>query len=136
VTITGNINYAKVFDPNNQSSIPYFTLIARGNITVAGNVTNLDGLYVAQPNGGSSGIFSTCDSFCTSQLVVNGAVIAQHAELLRAHGTLDQPSPDVNGVGPNPAEIFNYVPSMVIGSPMLNSQFGTLEGIFNLPPVF
>ena len=137
VTIDGNITYPDTFDPNTQSNIPYFALIVNGNITVASNVTRLDGLYVAQPNsGGSDGVFSTCDSICPDQLVVNGAVIAQKVDLLRSHGTVGPLSTDPNGIGTDPAEIFNYVPSMVIGAPDFQSQTGGVETIFNLPPVF
>lgn len=136
VTINGDINYAKSFDPTNQANIPYLAIVARGNIVVTGNVRLLNGLYIAQPTGSTNGVFATCDDVCNQQLVVNGAVIAQHVELLRSHGTLSAPSPDTNGVGGNPAEIFNFVPSMIIGAPAFATQFGTLEGLFSLSPVF
>lgn len=136
LVITGNINYAGTFNPNNTTSIPYLAIIARGNITLTGAVGHLDGLYVAQPSSSSEGFFSTCAGTCNSQLVINGAVIAQHVELLRSHGTLGPLQDNSYSAGTNPSEIINYVPSMVIGSPMFSSHFGTLEGLFSLPPVF
>lgn len=136
VTINGNINYPILYDPTNQANVPYFALIVRGTITLTGNVTHLDGLYVAQPAGQSGGVFATCDGTCNNQLIINGAVIAQHVELLRNHGTLGPVNSDPNGIGYNPAEIINYIPSMVIGSPYFASQYGNLESIFSLPPVF
>jgi hypothetical protein len=85
-------------------------------------------------------VFATCTTgasdHCNSQLVVNGAVIAQHVELLRAHGTLDAPSGANSGIGSSPAEIFNFTPSLIIGNPAFASQFGKSEILFSLPPVF
>lgn len=139
VTIGGNIMYPSTFNPSDQSNIPYLTIIAKGNITLTSGVSELDGLYIAQPSSqaGTDGIFSTCDSTCNNQLVVNGAVIAQHVELLRSHGTLDPPGHgDVNNIGSNPAEIFNFVPSMVIGNPAFAGVWGDSAGLTNMAPVF
>ncbi len=136
VTISGNINYPVSFSTNPVSSIPYLTIIAQGNITLTAGVTHLDGLYIAQPTNAGNGIFQTCNNVCTSQLVIDGAVIAQHMEPLRSYGTLDQPPSDVNGVGNKPAEIINYVPSMVIGAPAFAAYYGQTEGLFSLAPVF
>lgn len=139
LTINGDINYASAFNPNDPTNIPYLAIIARGNITITGGVGRLDGLYIAQPKGTSGGVFATCDSVCTNQLVINGAVIAQHVQLLRTHGTCGCQGTidaDVNGIGTTPGEIINFVPSMIIGSPMFSAHFGTLEGLFSLPPVF
>jgi hypothetical protein len=134
VTINGNIRYAS-FNPTDQTNVPYFALVVKGSITVTGNVRQLDGLYVAQPNGtANGGTFATCDGTCNSQLVVNGAVIAQEVDLLRNHGTLSGGS-DAAITG-NPAEVFNFVPSMIIGLPAFAAQFGAPQGIFSLPPVF
>jgi hypothetical protein len=148
VTITGNIDLSNPgFDPTNPANIPYFNLIVKGNIILTEGVNRLYGVYIAQP-ANSGGIFATCNNgpnaqditadtnACTRQLIVNGAVIAQHVELLRSHGTLHTPSPDPNGISGNPAEIFNYVPSLLIGNPALSTQPGTIEGIFSLSPVF
>ncbi len=141
VTINADILYRKDFDPSSQNNIPYLAIIARGNITLSSGVSELDGLYVAQPqppNYTSGGNFYTCvvGSHCNNQLVVNGAVVAQRLVLLRSHGTLDAPSSDPGGITGNPAEIFNFVPSMVIGAPALPSQFGANRGTFSLAPVF
>ena len=150
VTISGNIKYPSIFDASTPDHMPYLTIIAKGNIILTDGVTQLDGLYIAQPTNSGNGAFATCNNGndvlspdpaasqnpCNSQLVVNGAVIAQHVELLRSHGTLHQPPSDVNGVGANPAEIFNFVPSMVIGTPAFPASFGQAEGLYNLPPVF
>jgi hypothetical protein len=140
VTIDGNIAYTNSWNPINRASVPYFTLIVKGNITLTNNTTRLDGFYVAQPQGTTfTGIFNTCDNFCPSQLIVNGAVIAQEVQLNRAHGTMgpcEPASPTCALISQNPAEIFNYAPSLLIGLPELNPTYNTTEAEFSLPPVF
>lgn len=80
--------------------IPSFYLIVKGNIYISKNVHQLDGVYVAEPNGDSDGTINTCaNNFsrysnaelfnnCSSQLVVNGAFIAQNVELNRTYASL------------------------------------------------
>jgi hypothetical protein len=77
--------------------------------------------------------------------VVNGAIIAQQVDLLRTAGSMgpcEAASPTCSLIGNGPAEVINYVPSMVIGMPnLLQDNAGAIiptgvEGIFNLPPVF
>jgi hypothetical protein len=138
LTINNDICYAKNgWDPTDRSQIPYLAIIVSGNITLTGGVNELDGLYVAQPDSsGSEGIFNTCDTFCANQLVVYGAVIAQQLELNRAHGTMGPIDADVNNLTTNPAELFNYVPSMIIGTPNFKPLANTIEALFSLPPVF
>jgi hypothetical protein len=145
VTIDGNITNATNWDPTNPHDVPFLTIIAKGNITLTSNVTQVDGLFIAQPtvtdndiNNYSGGQFNTCDDFCPQQLTVNGAVIAQEIHLLRANGTLNGPSVP-NNLTANPAEIFNYTPAMVIGVPAFRQSQtlnNILEGLFSLPPVF
>jgi len=146
VTITGNITYDNIWDATNQKDVPFLAIIARGNIYVAPGVTTLDGLYISQPDTSSGGgIFNTCTpgDFCNQQLVVNGAVIAQGVQLLRAHGTVGPLEQDQNNLTTNPAEVFNFVPSMVMGLPYWqNVDRGgavvpnDIEALFSLPPVF
>ncbi len=142
VTITSNIVYQS-WNVDTQKP-PSFVLIVRGNINVAPNVTRLDGLYIAQPTASAvDGIFNTCannivNQFCNQQLIVNGAVIARRIMPLRSVGTL---SPDANPSfspppGHNAAEIFNFVPSMVLSNPNFTPIYSNLQGLFSLPPVF
>jgi hypothetical protein len=143
IHITGNIIYAD-WDPVDIDTAPSLAIIVRGNINIDPSVTRLDGLYIAQPtNPGKDGEFNTCannvaNQFCSQQFVANGAVIARQILPLRSVGTL---SPDANPSfipqpGHNPAEIFNYIPAMVLTQPNFNQTYTPLEGLFNLPPVF
>lgn len=137
VTIDGNITYSRQYDPTDRRNVPYFSLIVSGDITLTSGVSQLDGLYVAQPRtANDGGTFKTCDVFCPGQLIVNGAVIAQSVQLTRAHGTMGPLDADINNVTINPAEIFNYAPSLLIGLPNFNPLNNGIEALFSLPPVF
>lgn len=146
ITITGNITYAN-WDPNNPDSAPSLAIVVKGNINIASNVTRIDGLFVAQPSSsGQDGEFNTCannggNQFCSSQLVANGAVIARKIKPLRSDGTVSQDACPAFLAYPcanfhKPAEIFNYIPSMVFISPNFSPIYNSLQGLYNLPPVF
>jgi hypothetical protein len=136
VRIINNICYARSYDPNTRSDVPYFSLIVQGSIIVSSNVNRLDGLYVAQPTGPSTGIFATCDDFCPLQLTVNGAVIAQQVELLREHGTIGPVETDNNAISADPAEVFNFIPAIIIGQPNFSPNYRNVQSLYSLPPVF
>lgn len=160
ITIDGNINYVDSsgnvgaenvnFNPTSVAGIPYFALITQGNVYVKNNTTELDGLYVIQPTPNGSGgiaaapngVFATCSpgSQCNAQLVVNGSVIAQHVQLLRAHGASEGFVNDTNNIGNAPAEIFNFVPSMVLGAPAFASfcqpASACTQSAYSIAPVF
>ncbi len=141
VIIDGDIKYPAKWNAlsGNRSHIPYFTVIARGNITLTKDVTQLDGLYIAQPTvpGYTKGVFSTCYTFCAKGLVVNGAVIAQSIQLTRAHGTVGPCDDGSCGtVGNGAAEQFNYAPFIVLGLPEFDPGYNSTEDLFSLPPVF
>ena len=134
VTIDGNITFGS-WSRDNPSTAPFFAMIVRGSITLTNDVTRLDGLYVAEPDAPGStsgGNFDTCDNFCNNQLLVNGSVIAQSVHLLRSFGTLD-PSSSISGAG-KPAEIFNYLPSMLLGVQYLNPSHNNVQTLISLPP--
>lgn len=140
VDIVNDICYTSSWTSSfDRLNIPYFSLIVKGNIIVHSTVTELDGLYVAQPRDKTDGIFATCEAggFCNKQLTVNGAVLAQSVELKRERGTVGPLELDKNGIGDGePAEIFNYTPSMTLGVPNFSSKYVSAESIFSLPPVF
>src|SRR6185437_4299613 len=59
VYINGNITFSGSYA--NVGEIPSYNVIVEGNIYIAPNVTQLDGLYVAEPtNAGAGGIIYTC----------------------------------------------------------------------------
>lgn len=145
--INANVTY-QGRDPNNENSpvnnIPRFSVVVKGSIYVAPNVTNLDGLYIAQPDmadpnpyGNDTGVFWSCDdgnkssltspggnswivTNCNSKLRVNGAVIAKKLYLFRVAGDVNTAFPgETRGSGNSAAEEFNYIPEMLLGGPML-----------------
>lgn len=146
VEVTGPIKYGNwSFDmTNHTNNAPYLVIIASGNINIDNNVNQIDGVYVAQPKSDASGgIFATCaiagvpatkaqEPSCNSLLTINGAVIAQHVYALRSKDTVRNN---------NPAEIFNFNPSTVLGIPNFVPKTGAepdspVNSLSNLPPVF
>jgi hypothetical protein len=158
VYIDHNITYGA----HDADHIPKFSLVVKGSIYVAGSVTRLDGLYIAQPDSANfndathavvndgSGIFWSChnsdenlaidSAFLLANcnggtLTVNGAVIAKQYNLERIMGDAV-----TNGTT---AETFNYTPEMVVGGPFFTTSGGgggttipNFDRIISLPPVF
>jgi hypothetical protein len=148
VYIGNNITYGA----STADNVPKFRIVAKGSIYIGPGVTNLDGWYVAQPqgNGGTvvdddDGVIWTChvndqgkptDIFivgsCGNKLTVNGAVTAKAFNLYRMKGDLagassaeDEPNGLATSLASgNIAEIFNYTPAMVIGGSFLNTTSG------------
>lgn len=98
------------------SEIPSFSLVATGNIYIDPGVTELDGIYTAQPSSASSGgKIYTCGtaSFtpvpatslfgCNNQLLVYGSFEANQVNLMRTFGSLrdETPNPAVS-IGATP----------------------------------
>ncbi|HVS58326.1 MAG TPA: hypothetical protein VHD60_01155 [Candidatus Saccharimonadales bacterium] len=105
VNITSNICFTRSGCDDNTASyssindIPSFVLVVKGNINISNNVTQLDGIYIAEPTdptSPSNGVLSDCSeassaaspnnnwfNACYNQLVVNGSFIANNIELLR-----------------------------------------------------
>jgi hypothetical protein len=84
---------------------PRYKLVVEGNIYISGDVSRLDGVYVALPKvGGGGGTIYTCakqispgvyapetntlSGTCEKQLVVNGSFAAVSVQLLRDCGSL------------------------------------------------
>jgi hypothetical protein len=103
VVINGNITYGSGY--TGASNAPNFTLVVRGNVYIAPNVTQIDGLLIAESyigGGGNQigGTIYTCangaspvsgnntHNICANNLTFNGAVIAKDMKLLRTKGTL------------------------------------------------
>jgi len=63
VNINGNIVFANSTGWASTDHVPSFYLIATGNINIASGVSQLDGVYVAQPNAaGNNGLINTCSN--------------------------------------------------------------------------
>ncbi len=156
VTITDNVTYAPG-SYNDIGNIPSFRLIVRGNIYVMPDVSELDGIYVAQPRSdGTKGRFYTCapggsppttaaqlndtgPNGCRfTKLTVYGAVIADLIKFTRSSGTLSQAantalSPSQDGVSSTSGEVFFMTPEA-----WLTSDFGggaEFDSVTTLPPV-
>ncbi len=152
VVIDNNITYHPGYDFTN---IPHFTLVVRGNIYIYPTVTNLDGLYIAQPNPSSvstTGVIWTCHDSnntaptasvvyvgCGTKLIVNGALIAKQVNFLRRSGSVATATNSETSSSANIAEVINYTPEMVIGGPFFNATTTPslqIESLVSLPPIF
>jgi len=146
VYITSNIvmksNYGSV------AGIPFFALIVKGNIYIDPSVTQLDGMYVAQPNGNTGGTIFTCSSGaftsytsaniatspstyftrCNKQLTFNGIVQAKNVKLHRTNGTLKTNTH---------AENFNNLPELYLTTTPFKEQTNTVQfdSATTLPPL-
>ncbi|MEO8105389.1 MAG: hypothetical protein ABI602_03580 [Candidatus Saccharibacteria bacterium] len=123
--------------------VPSFYLIVKGNIFISPNVSQLDGVYVAQ-NGTintcapSVGVYLPSEVYdnCTNQLTVNGAFVAKNVNLYRTFASLRNSQGGESPLGPlGPdnctingarsttydcaAEIFNFSPETFLSKPAL-----------------
>lgn len=125
----------------NTTMIPSFKVVVYGgNIYIDPAVTQLDGVYVAQPNGGTGGNIYTCATAggpipnvslynsCRNGLTVNGAFIARQVNLGRTEGT---------AIFGETAEEFNYLPEMWLGQwPQDNTSMQVkYDAMISLPPI-
>ena len=105
------------------ADIPGVRFVVRGNIYIHRSVTQLDGVYIAQPNPGvpGGGTIYTCVedgwspvvrgtnsnsslfSQCNTPLTINGTFSAERIEFLRTYGTAARGEV---------AEKFNYLPEL------------------------
>jgi hypothetical protein len=150
--ISSNITYPGSWSSTN---VPLFELIVRGNLYISGGVTQLDGIYIAQPrSAGVGGRIYTCATSatpitvtngafynsCTNKLTINGAFLATSVEFLRTGGTLSQSTPgettSSNGAGNSAGEVFNFGPAFWITQPLDTSgRVDNYDAITSLPPV-
>jgi hypothetical protein len=154
VTIEGDIKYDTAAPWASPNEVPSFQLIVRGDIIIAPGVTQLDGVYIAQPSPSPSGpvgggTIYTCKSAggstspsaiiypaCNAKLTVNGAFIAHSIRLLRTEGLLHHGATDEASTTGNIAEVFNFTPELFIRPPGAADDGGyDYDSITSLPPV-
>lgn len=149
--IDRNIEYQNTSWPN-VGSIPNVTIIVKGNISIAPNVTRLDGIFIAQPkDDNSAGEIYTCGEgngplpldqiaqACRAKLTINGSFIAKKTLFYRTGGSVVCPSqqdvpenlrftcraaaPNESSSSDSIAEVFNFSPEAYMTP--LNSRLET-----------
>lgn len=155
VTITTNI----ALDTSavaTAGSFPSFYLIVRGNIYVAPNVTRLDGTYVAMPkfpatalgtpadggriftctdNGSTPSQAALYGACVTNKLTINGSFSATRVNFLRGGGSLRAATAAEQPNSSNIAEIFNFIPEMLLTTPAPQvTTTGQYDSVISLPP--
>ncbi|MEO6513204.1 MAG: hypothetical protein ABIR37_00835 [Candidatus Saccharimonadales bacterium] len=135
--------------------IPYFKLVVvGGNIFIDKDVTQLDGIYVAeQADDGagnmSGGTIYTCATgiraqanplnagyynLCKQKLTIHGAFAAQQIQFLRTPGTVGAAPGDTWRVN-NAAEVFDYSPEVWLPRASTAKIGNNYDAITGLPPV-
>lgn len=151
VYISGKIAYAGTGGWRDISQIPYFKLVVvGGDIYIGKDVTQLDGVYVAEPDSsGKHGKIYTCATGvraavdptsagyyaeCHAKLTVNGVFVAKQVQLLRTNGSLGQAAPSDSLTTNHSAEVFNYTPELWLprGANLPASGYTAITG---LPPI-
>ena len=134
------------------SQIPSYYLVVRGNIYISADVTQLDGVYIAQPTAsGVGGRIYTCvdpssravlttspSAFttCGKKLTVNGAFLAKQLRLLRTNGSLRDSTVGEATTSGTIAEVFNYSPELFLIDPGLTTTPSRqYDAASALPPV-
>lgn len=143
IFVDGDLQYPASY-ASGLASIPSLVVVSGGNILVSGSVGQMDGLFVAQGDGVTTGMFRDCwpktspqavgDACDAKQLVVNGAVLAGSLELWRSYG----------GAGATvqlrqtPAEIFQFAPEIYLRNALVNNKNQSVEvtNLTELPPRF
>jgi hypothetical protein len=127
----------------------YLSIVASGNIYIGKDVHNLDGLYVAQANGAGGGNIYTCaEGFtevhtsglydkCHSQLVINGAFVAQYVAFLRSANSLRDSQSGEPAGSTRAAEVFKFSPEIYLYTPSFEQTTtgDPYQYITTLPPV-
>lgn len=152
IYVDGNVYIDRniVYDPTaTVDNVPKFALIVKGSIYIDKGVTELDGLYVAQPAGKTATAVSADDGdiwtcypstktkpdytfppTCTAPLVVNGALIAKQINFLRVNGDVGAANSNDDKLGIvdscaggscNLSEVVNYTPDMIMGGNFFSS---------------
>jgi hypothetical protein len=147
--INGNIDFADVASNWGSSidGIPSLYIVVKGNIYIGPNVTNLDGVFVAQPTGNTGGKIVTCANSskvtpttgCDQKLTINGSFIARQVQFKRTFGQVANANPGENPGASSAAEVFNFSPEVYLSPlhPTLSRSvpFSKYDYITSLPPV-
>jgi hypothetical protein len=144
--VDSNISYSTALK-SNVKLLPRLKIIVKGNIYIASNVTQVDGILIAVDTDGSKGNMYTCSrefagsfqampqsdrtTFCGSQLRINGAVSAKSVKLLRTYGSLRFANNDTS-LTSTAAEIINYGPSVWLPRGSMPAE---VNAITSLPPI-
>jgi hypothetical protein len=154
----GRIGYQNPTTWPTVQDIPSFYLVARGNVYVDNDITEMDGSYIAQPdpaNIANTGEIYSCSLVgtrldvstdfnalsigCRNQLRVYGSFIAKQVHLLRTAGSIRFSIPEESPNPPAPAaagEVFIYSPTVWFteGGKLPANKKIQIDSYTSLPP--
>jgi hypothetical protein len=156
--VGGKVGFAtSTYEWGSIDQVPSLYIIASGNINVNNDVTRLDGTFISQGGeihscavNGNYPTISQLTEQCRTQLVVNGAFIANKVNLLRTLGSLREsyslevPTSDPTPNDPAPttpassraAEIFIFNPTQWLtnGGGLPSNSKMQIDSYTSLPP--
>lgn len=154
VTIPSNIQFSNNWV--NKSEIPSLWIVASGDIKIAGGVSRVDGVFIAQPRSGTEGgkIYTCTEANgnilngnelyarCGTKLTIGGAFVAQQVKFLRTFQTLRNSQPNEAATTTNAAEVFVGGAELYLGDLPASLQIGggctnnncAYDSITSLPP--
>ncbi len=128
--INANITYNTNYNTASNLRIPSLVFVVKGNIDIAHNVTQLDGLYISIPNqvastggrirtciegNGVTAIPSLCNDF---RLVINGGFISDDIDFYRfIHGRLGALANSPASQDLYASEVFDFSPELYMANP-------------------
>ena len=152
--VDGNGNADGKASYSSVNQIPSLIFIVSGNIYISNSVTDLSGIFIAQPTatGGGGNIYDCSVGFsqfstnqlygsgkCNNQLTINGSFVANKVVLNRTYSSLRSSSNTETNTSTNASETFNYTPALWLNTSLpLSTTSSTKSGydaLINLPPV-
>jgi len=150
IEIRQDIRYVGMY--NGADRVPSVRIIARGNIYIAPNVQQIDGILIAQPNGATGGTIVTCSdgnfglptvaqvnggaSSCRNRLEIFGALIARDVRFLRSQGSIRNSNNGHNYNNATIAESIIFTPEVWLADPAYKPPYREpYEAFTSLPPI-
>lgn len=150
LAITGDIRFVGMYSGIDR--VTSVRIIVRGNIYIAPNVQYIDGILIAQPNGGTGGTIVTCSNgsyglptvaqvnggapSCRNRLEVFGALIAREVRFLRSQGSIRNSNNGHNYNNSTIAESIIFTPEVWLADPAYKPPYREpYEAFTSLPPI-
>ncbi len=159
VFINGDIQYGSQPTSGAVTGLPSLIIVTNGNIYIAPNVGEVDGIYIAQGTSGNNNtgyiadctntqnddppVFAGVSACSNNSLLIRGSFVAAHSVYLwRTAGTVGSGNtndPVDSAVQEEPAQKFDYRPAEWLApSPLFistSNQSPVYDSISSLPPV-
>lgn len=153
---TPNLEYKNAF--SGVSDIPSLYIVVKGNIYISAATNRIDGILIAQDDPSTAAVegnIYTCSRLnageaiavppndihqqCGTQLIINGAFIANNVKFMRTANTLSQSIENENWGNSRAAEVFKGSEALYLGTPppsfRINNSKDGFDSVTSLPPI-